>query len=226
MTEPLQGPKEGSARERIRDAAIQLFLEKGYEGVSVDQIARASDVSKPTIYAHFDGKEDLFVSLLEDACERLLAPLVSPADDRPLADILHDQARAYAATVLRPEVVAMHRLLVAEAGRFPQLSQRYFEAGPKRAHEGLAAFFRRQIAAGAMRDVDPDIAAAQFAGMILTPVRLKMLFKIIDAPDPETLQQQLAQAVEIFLGGVSCSSSKHQSVRAEPDQDSDLPRQC
>jgi TetR/AcrR family transcriptional regulator, mexJK operon transcriptional repressor len=202
----LQSPKEGSARERIRDAAIELFLQKGYEGVSVDAIARASEVSKPTIYAHFEGKEDLFVSLLEDACERLLAPLVSPADDRLLSETLHDQAQAYAAAVLRPEVVAMHRLFVAEAGRFPQLSRRYFQAGPKRAHEGLADFFRRQIAAGAMRRVDPEVAAAQFAGMVLAPVRLKMLFKIIEEPDPESLQRQLAQAVEIFLGGVGCST--------------------
>lgn len=202
----LQAPKEGSARERIRDAEIKLFLQKGYEGVSVDEIARASEVSKPTIYAHFAGKEDLFVSLLEDACERLLAPLVSPADERPLSEILHEQARAYAAAVLRPEVVAMHRLFVAEAVRFPQLSRRYFQAGPKRAHEGLAAFFRRQIAAGVMREVDPDAAAAQFAGMVLAPVRLKMLFKIIEEPDPETLQRQLVQAVEIFLGGVGCST--------------------
>lgn len=202
----LQAPKEGSARERIRNAAIELFLQKGYEGVSVDEIARASEVSKPTIYAHFEGKEDLFVSLLENACEQLLAPLVSPADDRPLSDILHDQAQAYAAAVLRPEVVAMHRLFVAEAGRFPQLSRRYFQAGPMRAHEGLADFFRRQIAAGAMRQVDPEVAAAQFAGMVLAPVRLKMLFKIIEEPDAESLQRQLAQAVEIFLGGVSFST--------------------
>lgn len=201
-------PKVGSARARIRDAAIGLFLQKGYEGVSVDEIARASEVSKPTIYAHFEGKEDLFVSLLEDACERLLAPLVSPADERPLSEILHEQARAYAAAVLRPDVVAMHRLFVAEAVRFPQLSQRYFRAGPKRAHKGLANFFRRQIAAGAMRDVDPDVAAVQFAGMVLTPLRLQMLFKVIEEPDPETLERQLVQAVETFLTGVTCCSER------------------
>jgi TetR/AcrR family transcriptional regulator, mexJK operon transcriptional repressor len=194
--------RESPARERIRDAAIQLFLQKGYEGVTVDEIARAGDVSKPTIYAHFDGKEDLFVSLLEDACERLLAPLVCPADDRPLRQILHDQARAYAAAVLRPDVVAMHRLFVAEAVRFPELSRRYFEAGPRKAQEGLAAFFRQQIAAGAMREVDPDMAAAQFAGMVLAPLRLKMLFRVIEKPDPAVLERHLLQTVQTFLHGI------------------------
>lgn len=192
-----------ATRERIRNAAIELFLRKGYEGVSVDEIARASEVSKPTIYAHFAGKEELFVSLLEEACERLLAPLVEPGDARPLREILHEQARAYAATVLHPDVVAMHRLFVAEAVRFPRLSRRYFQAGPKRAHDGLAAFFRRRIALGQMRAVDPDIAAAQFAGLVLTPLRLQLLFGVIDRAEHELLERQLAQAVDIFLNGVA-----------------------
>lgn len=192
-----------STRERIRNAAIKLFLRKGYEGVSVDEIVRASGVSKPTIYSHFAGKEELFVSLLEEACERLLAPLVEPGDARPPREILHEQAQAYAAAVLRPDVVAMHRLFVAEAVRFPRLSRQYFQAGPKRAHDGLAAFFRRQIALGNLREVDPDIAAAQFAGMVLTPLRLQMLFGVIDQADHEVLERQLAQAVDIFMDGVT-----------------------
>lgn len=198
--------RSGSARQRIRSAAIELFLRKGYEGVSVDEIARSSGVSKPTIYSHFEGKEELFVSLLEEACEQLLSPLVAPGDERPLREILQEQAHAYADAVLRPEVVAMHRLLVAEAERFPQLSQRYFQAGPKRAHQGLADFFRRQIAHGAMREVDPDIAASQFAGMVLTPMRLQMLFKVIEQPDHEVLERQLSQAVDTFLDGVAGNS--------------------
>jgi hypothetical protein len=54
-----------------------------------------------------------------------------------------------------------------------------------------------------MRDVDPDVAAVQFAGMVLTPLRLRMLFKVIEEPDPETLGRQLVQAVETFLTGLA-----------------------
>jgi hypothetical protein len=59
-----------------------------------------------------------------------------------------------------------------------------------------------------MRDVDPDVAADQFAGMVLTPLRLRMLFKVIEEPDPETLGRQLVQAVETVLTGVACYSER------------------
>lgn len=192
---------EKAPRERIRAAAIRLFVDHGYEGVSVDEIARTANVSKPTIYSHFGGKEELFIFLLEDVCDRLLAPLAGPGREGDVHQTLLDHARAYARAVLQPDIVAMHRLFSAEARRFPELGKRYFAAGPEIAHEGLASYFDRLNKRGILDVGDPKLAAEQFSGMILSPLRLKMLFGCLDAVKEDEIERQVSQAVRIFLIG-------------------------
>ncbi|WP_099867269.1 TetR/AcrR family transcriptional regulator [Pararhizobium haloflavum] len=190
-----------AARSRIREAAIHLFVNHGYAGVSVDEIARAANVSKPTIYSHFGGKEELFVFLLKDVCDRLLAPLAGPGRDGDVYETLIDHARAYARAVLQPDIVAMHRLFTAEARRFPELGRRYFAAGPEVAHEGLAIYFARLRERGVLKIDDPKLAAEQFSGMVLSPLRLKLLFGCLDSVDDDEIERQVEQAVRIFLQG-------------------------
>ncbi len=196
----------GFVRQAVEDAARATFVERGFEGTSVDEIARRAGVSKPTIYAHFGGKSELFVHILESYCARLLTPILdSAADDRTLEEVLRDFARGYTSIVLDREVVALHRLFVSEAQRFPELGRRYYDAGPQSVHDELARFFNRRIALGELREVDPQRLAEQFSGLLLTPIRLKMLFAVIDESDSETVGLYCETAIDLFLSGVSRS---------------------
>ena len=190
------------ARRAVEEAARATFVERGYEGASVDEIARRAGVSKPTVYAHFGAKEDLFVHILDGYCARLLTPILDPdAASLPIRDVLTNFARHYAGIVLDPGVVALHRLFVSEARRFPELGQSYYAAGPQAVHNELGRFFEQRIAAGELRDRDPGMLAEQFSGLVLTPLRLKMLFEVIDTPEPVETRTYCESAVGLFLDG-------------------------
>ena len=204
-----------SSRDAVERAARELFVEKGFEGASVDEIARRARVSKPTIYAHFGGKEGLFVHILETACNRLLAPIVeADAENRPVREVLIDLAYAYTRTVLAKEVLSLHRLFIAEAERFPALGRRYFQAGPHTAHLGLAAFLEKRSNAGELLCDDPLMAAEQFAGIVLSPIRLKLLFAAQAEPDWDTVDRYSESAVSIFLSGLATREGDRKTRRS------------
>jgi TetR/AcrR family transcriptional repressor of mexJK operon len=196
-------------RERVARVARELFVAKGFEGVSIDEIARSAGVSKPTIYAHFGDKERLFLHILERACEKLIAPLVAEdSREKPIAEVLHAHARHYARAVLDPEVIALHRLFAAEAVRFPDLSRRYYEKGPETAHRALAAFLDERVAAGEIACADTDTAAWHYASLIIAAARTRLLFRVDEAPDWAVIDDQSAKAVAMFLAGVGARRSK------------------
>lgn len=187
------------ARDAVERAARELFVQNGYSGTSIDEIARRAGVSKPTIYAHFGDKAGLFTHILEAACTRLLKPIVdTAADTRPVGEVLRDFAFAYTRTVLSPQVLALHRLFIGEAERFPELGQKYYASGPQAVHAELAAFLRRRAASGEIRCADPDMMASQFAAVVLTPMRLKLLFAVADQPDWTEVDRFSESAVRMF----------------------------
>lgn len=198
---PREASRRGQAsREAVERAARELFAHQGYEGTSVDEIARRAGVSKPTIYSHFGDKAGLFTHILEDACGHLLRPIVgSESDMRPIAEVLLDFARVYTRTVLAPDVIALHRLFIAEAERFPELGQRYHAAGPRAVHAEIARFLRRRAALGEIACADPSMTASQLAATLLTPARLELLFRVVDEPDWDEVDRCSAAAVDLFV---------------------------
>ncbi|MFP4414660.1 TetR/AcrR family transcriptional regulator [Coleofasciculus sp.] len=112
-----------SKREQIAQAAMQLFIQHGYRETSMDQIAAEADVSKHTIYNHFQSKEGLFIELVEQfICEQFQLEFNSDLSDEPSAG-LRRLAEAFLAKLNNPEYAAFLRLLIAESGHFPHLAQ-------------------------------------------------------------------------------------------------------
>ncbi len=199
-----RGRPPASSRDRVAKVARDLFVAHGFAAVSIDEIARRAHVSKPTIYAHFGDKERLFLHILETACARLIAPLVSEdARGRPIAEILRNHAHHYSRAVLAPEVVALHRLCVGEALRFPTISRRYFEQGPEMAHKALAAFLQERADAGEIDCPDCDLAAWHYASLVIATARTRLLFRVDDKPQWQEIDRMVASAVELFLRGIA-----------------------
>ncbi len=187
----------------IRDAAAALFLERGYQGTSMDDIAAAARVSKQTIYTHFADKESLLAGLVlanADRVEAFLATMTSVvggADDVEIA--LQELARLYLHFVIRPEVLKMRRLVLAEAGRFPELARTYYEQVPQRVYATLARLFRELADQGALHIEDADSAAQHFAWLVLGPHLDIGMFCDTSAAVASASDSAADNAVRVFL---------------------------
>jgi AcrR family transcriptional regulator len=191
-----------STRALILKAATETFIEHGFNGVSIDQIAAEAGVSKPTIYSHFESKEQLFVAIMNAICDSFETPFQDPASDsEELPVILAKIVDHYTRAVLQPGVVAMHRLFASEAERFPELSRRYYEVGPNRVHKTLAAFFKTRMERREIRDGDPMMLAQFFAALVIAPTRTRLLFAVEKRANWTMVERRNREAVTLFLKG-------------------------
>jgi TetR/AcrR family transcriptional repressor of mexJK operon len=160
-------------RAQIQRAAIGQFLQRGYAGTSMDDITAAARVSKQTVYKHFDGKEGLFLAIINDTVGEVLDEFFHRMDLRfgDPADLEHDLcaiARRFLGLIMRPELLALRRLVIGEAGRFPQLGDVWWQGGPARIIAGLAPHLRRVADQGELAIDDPDLAAQQLNWLVLS----------------------------------------------------------
>jgi TetR/AcrR family transcriptional regulator, mexJK operon transcriptional repressor len=188
----------------IREAAAALFLEKGYQATSVDEIAAAAKVSKQTIYTHFASKEALFADLVMANADRVeeFIGTIGPtlAEALSLESGLRQVARRYLGYVARPDALRLRRLIIGEAGRFPELASEYYERVPGRAYAALAAAFRNLQGGGLPRMDDPMVAAQHFAWLTLgLPLDRGMFHPIDSAMNELDLDRLADSAVRVFL---------------------------
>lgn len=126
-------------RTAMLQAASDLFLAKGYEAVSVDEVIAKTGGTKTNVYTLFGGKAELFAAVVDEQCQKLklvFAELQFSGLSPEAA--LRCAGRAYLTALLSKASVRQHRLMVAESGRFPALGRRWFKAGPEGARSALA----------------------------------------------------------------------------------------
>ena len=189
-------------RGAIIDAARVLFLDRGYEGTSTDAVAAAVPVSKRTLYNHFPSKAELFEAVIGESWSWLLSPgsqfLV---DAKPRT---HDEAAKvltrYGQAVLEhwdnPDVVALIRLVIAEAARVPEMAKAFLGHGKAPAVSRLTGFLEFVVAEGISDIPNPAIAAWQFHGMLKEPIFLPTALGL---PRPFPAKQVVASAVRLAL---------------------------
>lgn len=205
-----RGDTEGSIRA-IEEAALKLFLQKGYSSTTTDQIAALARVSKRSIYRFFPDKEQLFSSLLKDSVKRSRDFLASIAqlleDANELEPLLLSIAERYVETVFQDPVLGLRRLVISEARLFPELALHYYDEVSQKVIESLALGFRGLMEKGIMKrpvwktggtslDAAAEMAARHFASLlILLPLDAAMFGK--KAEQSQTNRQVLA-AMEAF----------------------------
>ncbi len=189
----------------IRESAATLFLEKGYQGTTMDEIAAAAGVSKQTIYTHFASKEELFADLVLGNADRVDAFAVAIENTRvpareDLEGALRLLARRYVRFVIRPEVLRLRRLVIGEAARFPDVARTYFETVPGRVYDALADLLDELRDEGRLTLDDPVLAAHQFAWLILGwPLDRGMFLDVESAIGDVDLDHVADEAVRVFL---------------------------
>ncbi len=187
-------------RRRIIDAATDLFLAKGYSGVSLDEIVAVAGGSKSTIYAEFGNKEGLFAAVVDSIVGEIVRPLPDAQDvSLGLRDALLYLAREHASVVLSDRHAALIRLVAAEVSRLPEIGKIYYETGPARGHTKLEAYLASQVAEGLLRIDDIPRAAEFFWGMLLHKWTLRRLYMVADPPDAAALDAICQATVDAFL---------------------------
>jgi TetR/AcrR family transcriptional regulator, mexJK operon transcriptional repressor len=191
-------------RQAIIEAATALFLEHGYQGTSMDDIAAVAVVSKQTVYKNFADKQQLFSDIVLGAAARAdefiasLPHALTDTDD--LRAGLVALARRYLAIVMQPRLLQMRRLIVAEASRFPDLARAYYQRVPEHVIGGLAAQFDNLADRGLLRIDDPAVAAAQYAFLVLgLPLDRAMFLGPGHDLTAAELDRQAEEAVRVFL---------------------------
>jgi TetR/AcrR family transcriptional regulator, mexJK operon transcriptional repressor len=203
---PPRGPDPRAVRTRaaVATAATRLFLEKGYQGTSVDDIAAAARVSKRSVYNNFGDKQRLFTEIVlgasptaADFTERLVADLTE-ATDVPAA--LYTLARRQLGTVAQPAVLRLRRLIILEATRFPELADEYFRRAPGRVLDALTAAFTRLHERGELRAPEPRLAAEHYSYLVLGATLDAALFAPgADLPAAAELDRLADAGVTAFL---------------------------
>jgi TetR/AcrR family transcriptional regulator, mexJK operon transcriptional repressor len=190
-------------RQEILDAALDEFLEHGYVGASMDRIAARAAASKVTVYAHFADKQALFEAVFTRAiaeAERSGGSLTEAlAESSDLSRDLRAFARSHVSTVTQPHLVGLRRLIIGEAGRFPDLARSWHRSAPERAHATLARAITRLAKRGLVDAPDPMLAAQHLNYLILSIPLNEAMFAIRERHDQADLHRWADEAVSVWL---------------------------
>jgi TetR/AcrR family transcriptional regulator, regulator of autoinduction and epiphytic fitness len=164
---------ENAYHERIREekrkaavqAAMELFLEQGYERTSLLQVAKRADVSTATLFKRYPTKAALFDAIVEEfwASDIACPGTIAPGHPRKA---LRKIGLDYALRMRRPEMQAIYRLIVAEAPRFPDLGRLLFDKAKGVFLAQLKEYLAAETEAGGLDVGDVETAALQFLALI------------------------------------------------------------
>ena len=187
--------------DRILDVATVLFLGAGFGATSIEAVAKRAGISKRTFYHRFSGKEMLFEAVVRRMIERWTPPFDAGLLQTPsLETALRRSAEHMLKVALTPEALALHRMVIAEARRFPELARILHELGAAAGVERLSREFERRIATGEMRPMDSQFAAEEFILMVVIGPQRRALGLGPPLRAPE-LGRWIADSVDLFLDG-------------------------
>lgn len=198
--------KRGRKYDQVVEGARKVFLSQGFEGASVDLIAKEAGVSKATLYSYFPDKRILFVEVAKEECARQADRALEVDDtDMPVREMLTQVAHKMMSFLTSEFAHRIFRICVAESDRFPELGQEFYLSGPKLMVDRLGQYFQQACTRGELEIDDVQMAAMQFQELMKADVFIKMVFNIIDRPDPKEIERVITSAVDMFIAryGVS-----------------------
>jgi TetR/AcrR family transcriptional regulator, mexJK operon transcriptional repressor len=190
---------ESPKRQLVLNAATSLFMGQGYGAVSMDAIARAAGVSKATLYAYFSSNNQLFATIINEACRHNIAVSNFLPDGE--TDV-QAGLTVFAGNTLRFLVeersLAIHRVVVSESLRFPELGQAFYDNGPGVFRQVFGDWLAEQTSAGRLAVPDPALAADQFIGLLRGGLYLRATLGLTPPSEAE-IDAAVASAVAAFV---------------------------
>lgn len=200
MTAALQEIRRGRKFDQVLAGARAIFLRDGFDGASVDDIAREAGVSKATLYAYFPDKRLLFIEVAKGECRRQADEGAAAVDmDRPAAAVLIEAARRLVGFVQSDFGQRVFRICMAESDRFPAVAHEFYHSGPGLVREKIAEFLRLAVARGELAIDDPGFAADQFQALCKSALQDRLAFGLTDACRPDLAERVATEAVAMFM---------------------------
>jgi TetR/AcrR family transcriptional repressor of mexJK operon len=194
----IEKPK-GRKHDQVIAGAQQVFMEQGFEGASVDDIARVANVSKATLYSYFPDKRLLFIAVLKEECARQ-AQLTFAVDDsvKPSAALLQE-AKRFVRFLASPIALNMFRVVIAESQRFPEIGHEFYKSGPGRSRRRMIDYFEAAIERGELAIDVCAVAADQFAELCKSDCFYRIMLNMNDGMTEAEMDQVATEAVTTFL---------------------------
>ncbi|QLP97348.1 MAG: TetR/AcrR family transcriptional regulator [Rhodoblastus sp.] len=192
-------PVDSAKRRQILEGARAVFLAHGFDGASMNDVARGAGVSKGTLYVYFPSKEALFEALVREGKARQGERFAKLSTEQEPAQTL----RGFGVTLLdvmsAPASIAQLRTIIGVTAKFPQIGRAFYEAGPAHGAEKLAGYLAAETARGRLAVADPGAAATQFLDLCKSGLLSRLLFGVVETLTREEIEANVARAVEVFL---------------------------
>jgi AcrR family transcriptional regulator len=200
MNQPSDVLRPGRKVEQVIAGAREVFLRDGFEGASVDEIARVARVSKATLYSYFPDKREMFTEVTRCECLRQAEAsmeMIDPA--RGVANTLGVAGRNLLQFITSEFGQQVFRICVAESDRFPELGRRFYESGPKMVRDKLVLFLEAAVARGELSIDDVELAADQFAELCKADIFPRIMFCREWRPQESDVARVVEGAVAMFM---------------------------
>jgi TetR/AcrR family transcriptional regulator, mexJK operon transcriptional repressor len=194
------GTRFDAKRDNIIGGAKKVFLRHGFEGANMDEVAAAAGVAKMTVYRYFRSKEELFAGVITELCGRIVDEELEQMLERKPDEALRGYARKMMTILFAPETIELHRMVVAESRRFPELGRLFYHSGPEACIAMLAAYFERQKKRRTLNVRNPRRTAEEFLELLRGYAHLRVLLGLEKAPTAREIDERIEGAVAHVLG--------------------------
>src|SRR5258707_14035449 len=193
----LVADEETSKRRQILDGAGNVFMDLGFAGASMGEIARSAGVSKGTLYVYFADKNRLFEAIVEEEMLDQQKVAFNFDPQRDVATTLREFGQAYIQLLCRPGGGSAIRTVMAIAERMPDVGRRYYEHVLGKTINSLAHYLETHAAANDVTIEDCQLAASQFMMMCQASLFLPFIFQAAPPPSPERIAQVVDSATQM-----------------------------
>jgi AcrR family transcriptional regulator len=191
--------EDSSKRRQILDGARKLFLDLGFDGASMGEIARAAGVSKGTLYVYFADKNRLFEAIVEEESLEQGKSAFSFDPARDVTTTLMDFGQAFIGVLCRPGGGSALRTVMAIAERMPEVGRRFYENVIALTIRRLADYLEARVGVDDLAIEDCELAAAQFMQMCQATLFQPFIFQAAPAPSAERIARVVESATRMFL---------------------------
>lgn len=192
--------KKGRKFDQVLNGARSIFMRDGFEGASVDDIAREAGVSKATLYSYFPDKRLLFSEVARIECNRQAEEALEVIGvDAPIEIVLHEAASRIVRFFLSDFGQQVYRICLSESYRFPELGQRFYNSGPALVRERMTEVLTAYVERGILKIDDMELAANQFGELCKSDMFVRCLCGVGCDITDENIERVVNGAVEMFL---------------------------
>ncbi|MFT5341661.1 MAG: AcrR family transcriptional regulator [Paracoccaceae bacterium] len=185
---------------QVLEGARQVFLADGFEGASVDDIARAAGVSKATLYSYFPDKRLLFMEVAQTECARMADQALELIDQtQSPRQVLTTAATQLVSFMLSRFSQRIFRICVAESDRFPELGQSFYASGPEMGRNRMSEYLRGAVERGVLQIDDELMAAEQFSELCKVKLWTRAVFGIQTEFSQDEIDEVVVHAVDMFM---------------------------